>query len=425
MKRYSGALLAGILMAGSLAGCARAEFEVRHINVRPTLITAGESLIVSANIVNTGDADGVYTATLTVDGIEVAAKDIAIASDTVKEMSFNLSWENPGSYTVAVGGIRASFTVVAMPSGDEAAVNETDTEPPSEVQATTPSSVALPAAALMLPKQGAVLDNGGTDDLDLLSWHFLWSPSEGASRYHLYVIGANMDAPLIDEYVDSTAYTRLSAQYIDNEHLSNWTWKVRAQIASKWYPWSEVRTFSVEPVNSDLVWTVQGLHEPELKPDQVNDDGMDSSSGCGEYPPTGAGSLFQSFTPSASSLAAVRLRLRVGAEFPSSGYSASVKVRYGTFDGPILAKATIIIPGPLVATILLVPVFDFLPVIELSPGDTYVIEWVTPREGSGVLAWMASTDYSYPEGTAFGCLGFVDHGKDFIFTTYALSSSSR
>lgn len=88
MKRHVSALLAGILIVAGLAGCARAEFEVRQISVRPALITAGESFIVSANIVNTGDADGVYTATLTVDGIEVATKDIAIAADTVKEMSF-------------------------------------------------------------------------------------------------------------------------------------------------------------------------------------------------------------------------------------------------------------------------------------------------------------------------------------------------
>jgi len=46
----------------------------------PSQVVPGETFTVSAEIMNVGGADGVYTATLTVNGTEVATKDIAVAA---------------------------------------------------------------------------------------------------------------------------------------------------------------------------------------------------------------------------------------------------------------------------------------------------------------------------------------------------------
>lgn len=148
----------------------------------------------------------------------------------------------------------------------------------------------------------------------------------------------------------------------------------------------------------------------EVVPDQVNDVEQPSiSMHCGGEPM----SLFQSFTPSASPLAAVDLRLRVGGEFPVTGYDTTINIRSGTPDGDVLGTATTFVPDPQVTGIQLMVNFELLP-IELTPGNTYVIEWISPA--GVILGWMADDD-TYTGGTAFGCTG-IPLDVDFIFITY-------
>lgn len=155
------------------------------------------------------------------------------------------------------------------------------------------------------------------------------------------------------------------------------------------------------------------------EPDQVNDVATGKSSGCGT-PPMGLGSLFQSFTPSASPLAGVDLRLRAGGEFPDEGYNTTVKIRSGTFDGAMLGTATTFVPGPQASGVQLMVHFDFSPSIPLTPGDTYVIEWISPVEGGKVLTWMVAEGNPYPGGTEFSCMGIAIPDEDLIFITYTL-----
>jgi len=119
MKRLLLVLLAVILVLGGLAGCTRAEFEVSRLTITPSQVVLGEAFTVSAEIKNVGGADGVYTAKLKVNGIEVATKDIAVASGATEKVSFTLTEETPGSYDIALNNTTASFTVLKLPSADE------------------------------------------------------------------------------------------------------------------------------------------------------------------------------------------------------------------------------------------------------------------------------------------------------------------
>lgn len=119
MKKFLGVLLAVILVLGGLAGCASAEFEVSQLTITPSQVAASEEFTVSAEITNVGDADGVYTARLTVNGTEVATKDIMVASGVTEKVSFTLTEETPGSYDVALNDMTASFTVLKVPSVEE------------------------------------------------------------------------------------------------------------------------------------------------------------------------------------------------------------------------------------------------------------------------------------------------------------------
>ncbi len=152
----------------------------------------------------------------------------------------------------------------------------------------------------------------------------------------------------------------------------------------------------------------------EVVPDQVNDVGASLSYGC-STPPMGLGSLFQSFTPGASPLTAVDLRLRIGGLFPETGYDTIINIRSSTPDGLILGTATTLVPSTPMGTQIVVN-FE-LPEIEVTSGDIYVIEWISPQEGGSVLTWMGAGDDTYSGGTAFGCTGTA-YNNDYIFTTY-------
>jgi hypothetical protein len=132
------------------------------------------------------------------------------------------------------------------------------------------------------------------------------------------------------------------------------------------------------------------------------------------------GSLFQSFTPGASALAAIDIRLKTGGEFPSSGYETTVNLRSDSPNGPLLGTATVLVPGPQTVGSQLEVRFDFSPVIPLSPGNPYLIEWISPFEGGRILTWMTADRDSYSGGTAFGCTGIASLDDDLIFKTYAV-----
>lgn len=106
---------------------------------------------------------------------------------------------------------------------------------------------------LISPQEGAILDNGRDDRLDNIVWDFDWSDIQTASKYHLYVYHSGASYPVIDNPdVTDSAYRYTSiGSYIADVNGYDWNWKVRAYVNGQWGEWSEIRTFSVEPLNTD------------------------------------------------------------------------------------------------------------------------------------------------------------------------------
>lgn len=102
------------------------------------------------------------------------------------------------------------------------------------------------------------------------------------------------------------------------------------------------------------------------------------------------------------------------------GYNTTIKIRSGTSDGTVLATATTFVPGPQRVGAQSLAYFEFSSPIQVTPGETYVIEWIPP--GDKILTWMAAEGDPYSGGTAFGCTGVAIPQEDFIFTTYLNSS---
>ena len=117
------------------------------------------------------------------------------------------------------------------------------------------SAPTVPPAAPMLisPVNGAVMDNGCKPKPDGITWDFDWSDVPGATAYHIRV-WRNPAIPLINNNnVPSSSFHYASApsDHIINTNLTGWRWMVRAKVRGAWGPWSIVRWFRVERLNTD------------------------------------------------------------------------------------------------------------------------------------------------------------------------------
>lgn len=136
-----------------------------------------------------------------------------------------------------------------------------------------------------------------------------------------------------------------------------------------------------------------------------------TSMGCG----VGGGSLYQSFLASKPRIAAIVLRLRAGGRFPDKGFTSTVRLRQGSPQGKVTAEARATLNGPVATGKLLDVTFQLPNVVSVQAGQRWVIEWITPKEGDGVLTWMMSSGDLYAGGQAYGCAGNAMSADDFIF----------
>ncbi|MBL7208986.1 MAG: hypothetical protein ISS52_02695 [Dehalococcoidia bacterium] len=105
-------LALALLLTSSIVACAKpAEFQVISLDVVPPEVAPGEAISVSAEVKNVGGSDGVYTAILTVDGVEVESEDVTVSPGASETVSFLLVKDEAGTYQVAVGESSSSFTV--------------------------------------------------------------------------------------------------------------------------------------------------------------------------------------------------------------------------------------------------------------------------------------------------------------------------
>lgn len=101
--------LLGLL--GSFKVLRPAEFEVVGLSV-PEEVFSAESITVTADVTNTGEVEGNYTATLSMNGTDVATDTVTLAPGATETMSFTFSEEAPGEYTLQLGGVTGRLNVL-------------------------------------------------------------------------------------------------------------------------------------------------------------------------------------------------------------------------------------------------------------------------------------------------------------------------
>jgi hypothetical protein len=113
-------LLLALTLAAALCACAQqpqerpAAFEIVSLGVAPSLVLAGEEAAVTAQVANTGELVGNYTAALTMNGEQAGERVIMLLPGKIGKLSFTISPDKPGIYKIQLGGASATLTVRAV-----------------------------------------------------------------------------------------------------------------------------------------------------------------------------------------------------------------------------------------------------------------------------------------------------------------------
>lgn len=97
-----------------------AEFELISLGVNPKVIKVGEEATVTVNLKNRGEAGGTYSLSLSIDGEVIETRDVTLAGGGTKPVTFSISQDLPGTYSIEIGGLAGSLKViqpVRLPTG--------------------------------------------------------------------------------------------------------------------------------------------------------------------------------------------------------------------------------------------------------------------------------------------------------------------
>jgi len=94
------------------AAPAPATFSLSKLFVNPAEVKPNEPVTISVSVANIGGTEGNYDVVLKVNGIKEAEQSVTVAAGKSRDISFAITREQVGSYTVEADGLSGSFTVV-------------------------------------------------------------------------------------------------------------------------------------------------------------------------------------------------------------------------------------------------------------------------------------------------------------------------
>ena len=93
-------------------------WSAKYVSVNPQVAAVGQPVTVAANIANDGGVGGNYNVELKIDGQVEQSRMVSVGPQTAYPVSFTVAMEEPGTYTVDIGGQQTSFTVTGGGIGD-------------------------------------------------------------------------------------------------------------------------------------------------------------------------------------------------------------------------------------------------------------------------------------------------------------------
>jgi len=106
-----------------IAGAAPAAFSLSDLSIYPAEVEIGETVTITVSVANTGGMGGSYAVILKINDVAEAEESVTVAAGDSEDVSFSISKEEAGSYSITVEGLGGSFTVAAPPP----------TAPPEEI----------------------------------------------------------------------------------------------------------------------------------------------------------------------------------------------------------------------------------------------------------------------------------------------------
>jgi len=88
-----------------------AAFTLTHLDISPNEVFPGETINISGSVANTGGLEGVHTVLLNINGTREDEKVVTVAPGGKETVTFAVSKEEPGSYSVDINDLSGSFTV--------------------------------------------------------------------------------------------------------------------------------------------------------------------------------------------------------------------------------------------------------------------------------------------------------------------------
>ena len=116
-------------------------FETAELTINPSEVNPGVEVIITAQVVNTGDTEGIYTAGLIIDDTTAATTEVTLAAGASQLVSFIGSMTTPGTHKVTWAELVGKFLVPRL-NGDIVVVGDEPLEF-SDVNITAPDFTAV------------------------------------------------------------------------------------------------------------------------------------------------------------------------------------------------------------------------------------------------------------------------------------------
>ena len=86
-------------------------FLVANLSIQPAEVQPNEVVTITVSVANTHDTLGIYSLVLKINGVKEAEKQATIDAGSSQDVSFSVTKENTGRYSVFINGLSGSFTV--------------------------------------------------------------------------------------------------------------------------------------------------------------------------------------------------------------------------------------------------------------------------------------------------------------------------
>jgi hypothetical protein len=93
-------------------------FSIFGLVISPTEASTGQTITISATVTESANISGIYEGTLKINDVVEETKRLSVGASGSVQLSFTLSRNEAGTYSVDLDGLKGSFTVTGEPISD-------------------------------------------------------------------------------------------------------------------------------------------------------------------------------------------------------------------------------------------------------------------------------------------------------------------